>query len=542
MILDNENAMCMPPRETKMSHVIMLQGTMSNAGKSLLAAGLCRIFHQDGYRVAPFKSQNMALNSFITSEGLEIGRAQAVQAEAAGTAPRVDMNPVLLKPTTDVGSQVIVGGKVRANMPAREYFVYKQQLIPEILAAYHRLEEDYDIIVIEGAGSPAEINLKENDIVNMGLAKMVNAPVLLVGDIDPGGVFAQLYGTWALLEKEEQTRIKGLIINKFRGDESLLTPGVRMIEDKMQIPVVGVIPYMHLHIDDEDSLSTVLVNGSAKIFDLAVIRLPRLSNYTDFGPFMDRDNVSVRFVSSQEELGSPDIIFLPGTKSTISDLHWLKRTGLAQKIQQTHQTGTPIFGICGGYQMMGQVILDPEGVEGGGEETGLGILNTETILTAQKVRTQVSGMIEKNADGFFSCLSRLPIRGYEIHMGRTEPVNKAAEKDFSQIRTESGRKGNESPDTQDNAQSVHDTQPADRNSYRPDGNSALNAAGTYVHGIFDAPGVAEAILNQIALRRGLQISFPVRDNRSYMDSQYDLLADTLRKHMDVASIYRMMGM
>ena len=268
-----------------MSKVIMIQGTMSNAGKSLIAAGLCRIFKQDGYRVAPFKSQNMALNSYITKEGLEMGRAQVMQAEAAGIEPSVHMNPILLKPTNDVGSQVIVNGEVLGNMSARDYFAYKKKLIPDICKAFQELEKQADIIVIEGAGSPAEINLKKDDIVNMGMAKLVDAPVLLVGDIDRGGVFAQLLGTLMLLEEEEKERVKGLIINKFRGDKTILDPGIEMLEERGNVKVTGVVPYMQLSIEDEDSLSAQLENKETGLIDLAVIRLPRISNFTDFNVF-----------------------------------------------------------------------------------------------------------------------------------------------------------------------------------------------------------------------------------------------------------------
>ena len=289
-----------------MAKAIMIQGTMSNAGKSLLAAGLCRIFKQDGYRVAPFKSQNMALNSYITSEGLEMGRAQVVQAQAAGCEPSVDMNPILLKPSSDVGSQVIVRGVPIGTMPAKEYFKYKKQLIPEIKKAFQHLSEQYDIIVIEGAGSPAEINLKSDDIVNMGMARMAGAPVLLAGDIDRGGVFAQLYGTVALLEPDEQAMVKGLIINKFRGDKTILDPGVEMIEKLCKIPVVGVVPYMDVDIEDEDSLSTRLEQkNTVKPLDIAVVRLPHISNFTDFIPLEQHPLLSVRYVQTARELGLP---------------------------------------------------------------------------------------------------------------------------------------------------------------------------------------------------------------------------------------------
>ena len=289
----------------KQAKPIMIQGTMSNAGKSLICAALCRIFKQDGYKVAPFKSQNMALNSFITDEGLEMGRAQVVQAEAAGIKPSVLMNPILLKPTTDVGSQVIVNGEVRGNMRAADYFKYKKQLIPDIMRAYNTLAAENDIIVIEGAGSPAEINLKSTDIVNMGMAKMVNAPVLLVGDIDRGGVFAQLYGTVALLEDDERAMVKATVINKFRGDVKILEPGLDMLYDLVKVPCAGVVPYTHVDIDDEDSLSERLTAGERKEIDIAVISLPRISNFTDFSPFSRFATVSLRYVKMSSSLVHP---------------------------------------------------------------------------------------------------------------------------------------------------------------------------------------------------------------------------------------------
>lgn len=299
-----------------MAKIIMIQGTMSNAGKSLLVAGLCRIMKQDGYRVAPFKSQNMALNSFITEEGLEMGRAQVMQAEAAGMKPMVCMNPILLKPTNHTGSQVIVNGEVLGNMSARDYFKYKKSLIPEIHKAFRKLEEYADIIVIEGAGSPAEINLRENDIVNMGMAEMVDAPVLLVGDIDRGGVFAQLLGTVMLLDEKEKERVKGLIINKFRGDKTILDPGIEMLEERGGIPVTGVVPYMELSLEDEDSLTERFDKSVEACIDIAVIRYPRISNFTDFNVFEQIPEVSVRYVTSVAELHHPDLIILPGSKNT----------------------------------------------------------------------------------------------------------------------------------------------------------------------------------------------------------------------------------
>ena len=367
-----------------MAKAIMIQGTTSNAGKSLIAAGLCRIFRQDGYRVAPFKSQNMALNSYITRDGLEMGRAQVMQAEAAGLEPVVDMNPILLKPTSDQGSQVIVNGEVRGIMRAADYYQYKPQLIPDIMAAYGRLNQENDIIVIEGAGSPAEINLRENDIVNMGMAKMSRSPVLLVGDIDRGGVFAALAGTMLLLEEEEKRMIKGTIINKFRGDVKILEPGLKMLEDIIHIPTLGVVPYLHLDVDDEDSLSERFSRrDKAADIDIAVIRLPRISNFTDFNPLEYIDQVSVRYVAAPGQLGKPDLIILPGTKNTMDDLLWMRQNGLEAAVQKHAAAGKPILGVCGGFQMLGRAIRDPLGVEHGGEISGMGLLPLETEFAGE---------------------------------------------------------------------------------------------------------------------------------------------------------------
>ena len=354
---------------------IMIKGTMSDAGKSVVCAALCRIFRQDGYSVAPFKSQNMALNSYITRDGFEMGRAQVMQAEAAGIEPDVRMNPVLLKPSSDTGSQVIVLGEIRDEMSAMEYHHYKQKLLPEVKAAFRDLAETHDIIVIEGAGSPAEINLAENDIVNMGLARCLNAPVLLVGDIDRGGVFAQLYGTAELMEPEDRDRIEGMIINKFRGDVDILKPGLTMLEEKTDIPVLGVIPMIHADLDDEDSLSSRLdqKGGNAPI-DIAVIRLPRLSNFTDFNALSAEGIASVRYVREVRELGDPDLIILPGTKNTMDDLIWLRTCGLEAVILKAAAAGKPVLGVCGGYQMLGTVLHDPDGAELHGDLPGLGLL------------------------------------------------------------------------------------------------------------------------------------------------------------------------
>ena len=484
-----------------MAKNIMIQGTMSNAGKSLLCAGLCRIFRQDGYRVAPFKSQNMALNSFITAGGGEMGRAQVVQAEAAGIEPDVRMNPILLKPTTDVGSQVIVNGVVQGNMRAMEYYRRKREFVPAVLEAYDSLAAENDIIVIEGAGSPAEINLKQEDIVNMGLAKLVDAPVLLVGDIDRGGVFAQLYGTVALLEPEERDRIKGTIVNKFRGDKKILEPGLETLEQLCGVPVAGVIPYVYVDIDDEDSLSTRFTrNTGRKDIDLAVIRLPRISNFTDFAPFERFENVSVRYVEKVSDLHDPDMILLPGTKSTIADLKWLRESGLEAAVLKAASAGTPIFGICGGYQMLGRSVSDPEQVEAAGisEISGMNLLDMDTLFRGEKVQTQTEGIFE-NIPGLFSCLNGLAYQGYEIHMGRS-----------MERRSAVTCKG--------------------------------NVYGSYIHGIFDAPGVAEAILGALCRKKGLD---PARlgsfDPKAYKEAQYDKLADAVRSGLDMELVYRVLN-
>ena len=528
-----------------MAKPIMIQGTMSNAGKSILAAGLCRIFKQDGYRTAPFKSQNMALNSYITSEGLEMGRAQVVQAEAAGISPHVDMNPILLKPTTDVGSQVIVHGVARGNMKARDYFAMKRSLIPEIMASYERLSGSHDIIVIEGAGSPAEINLKSDDIVNMGLAELVDAPVLLAGDIDRGGVFAQLYGTVALLEQEERQRIKGLIINKFRGDRSILDPGAAMLEQLCGIPVIGVVPYMDVDIEDEDSLSARLENGQASgLVDLSVIRLPRISNFTDFNVFSRIPGVSLRYVSRVSELGTPDLVFLPGTKNTMDDLLWMRQNGLEAAVLKLAHKQVPIWGICGGYQMMGEVLRDAGGVESAGvrETAGMGLLPLCTDFQEEKVRTQVEGSLGE-LDGVLAPLSGQCISGYEIHMGRT-----AIDRENGAMDTAMLVSWRREPVICRPVSYVMEIQDKDRpgcdgKRVKEDGWNRGNIYGAYIHGIFDHPGIAETIVSSLAAKKGISMDeVKAGDYSAYRQQQYDKLADVLRSSLDMDAIYKMMGL
>jgi adenosylcobyric acid synthase len=498
-----------------MAKKIMIQGTMSNVGKSFIAAGLCRIFKQDGYKTAPFKSQNMALNSYITREGLEMGRAQVIQAEAAKIQPSVKMNPILLKPTNDVGSQVIVNGEVLGNMSAREYFAYKKNLIPQIMEAFHELEKDFDIIVMEGAGSPAEINLKEDDIVNMGMAKLVDAPVLLVGDIDRGGVFAQLIGTVDLLEEEERQRIKGLIINKFRGDKSILDPGVVMLEGKSGIKVVGVTPYMNVDIEEEDSLTTRFERDQkAQLIDIVVIRLPRISNFTDFHIFETIEGVSLRYVSKEKDFGNPDMVILPGTKSTISDLHFLRESGLEVLVLKAYHAGKVIFGICGGYQMLGNTITDREGIEAEESIKGLGLLDIDTIFEDEKMRTRVTGEFQ-HLSGVLSGLSKLTYEGYEIHMGRTK---KAADVSELGSITDSIKKQT-----------------------ALDGASCGNVYGSYVHGIFDRKEVSMGIVAALCKEKGIALELAgSMDMADYKEREYDKLADILREHLDIQAIYKML--
>ncbi|WMJ22052.1 cobyric acid synthase [Paludicola sp. MB14-C6] len=481
-----------------MAKAIMIQGTTSNAGKSLVAAGLCRVFMQDGYKVAPFKSQNMALNSFITDDGFEMGRAQVMQAEAAGIAPDVRMNPILLKPTSDKGSQVIVNGEVMGDMSAKDYFAHKLELVPKIMEAYNSLSEEYDIIVIEGAGSPAEINLKSQDIVNMGMAKLAKAPVLIVGDIDRGGVFAALAGTMLLLDDDEKAMVKGTIINKFRGDVSILEPGLRSLEEIVKVPVAGVLPYLKINVDDEDSLSERFDKSLAPaLVDIAVIRLPRISNFTDFNPFEYIEGVSLRYVGGISELGNPDLIIIPGTKNTMSDLLWLRQSGLEAAILKHASKGFPVIGVCGGYQMLGMTLKDPYSVEHGGEMSGLGLLECDTVFEKQKTRTRVEGRLS-SVGGIFSELSNTEYEGYEIHMGVTSNNKDIVNSD--------------------------------------------NIYGTYIHGIFDRDTVSKVIVEALLKAQGLDCSsikaFNIAD---YKSEQYDILAESIRTSLDMEYIYKVLN-
>ena len=492
---------------------IMVQGTMSGAGKSLLVAGLCRVFAQDGYRVAPFKSQNMALNSAITADGSEMGRAQVMQAEAAGIEPEAAMNPVLLKPTNDTGSQVIVCGHVLGQMSATDYYAYKHNLKPQIMEAYDDLASRFDIIVIEGAGSPAEVNLKEDDIVNMGMAKMAKSPVLLVGDIDRGGVFAQLLGTLMLLDEDEQAMCKGLVVNKFRGDKTILDPGLDILCERSGLPVVGVVPYAMLDIDDEDSMSSRLdVKGTASVVDIAVVRLPKISNFTDFIALDAIDGVGVRYVQRASELRDPDLIIIPGTKNTLADLRWLRESGLETAILQRAAAGTPVFGVCGGYQMLGLEISDPYGAEGGGTMRGMGLLPMRTVFDPDKRQVRSQGAVAQ-VGGPLAAISGAAVEGYEIHMGTT---------------TREGGEGVCQLDAEDGTSGL-------------DGCHEGNVYGSYLHGIFDSREFTQALVGALMEAKGLDpAEVHAVDMRQYKEQQYDKLAQVIRENMDMDLVYRIL--
>lgn len=481
-----------------MSKKLMVLGTCSNAGKSLIAAGLCRILKNRGYKVAPYKSQNMALNSFITEDGLEMGRAQVVQAEAAGVKPDVCMNPILLKPNSDTGSQIILHGEVYGNYTAALYYEEKEFFEREAVKALEELERDFDYIIMEGAGSASEINLKSKDIVNMGLAKKVDAPVIIVGDIDRGGVFGALAGTMLLFDDEERELVKGVIINKFRGNIDILKPGLEMIEDIIKRPVLGVVPYMEVDIDDEDSLSMKEKGSKVSGFiDIVVIRTPRISNFTDFNAFEQFEGVGVRYVKSPREIGDPDMIIIPGTKSTMGDLKWLRETGMETRIQKHASKGKPVFGICGGYQMLGQYLKDEHGVEGGGEMKGIGLLPHSTEFSESKTRKSQIGKLA-NVNGIFKGLSGMEYEGYEIHMGISPG--------FGNIINEE------------------------------------NIYGTYIHGIFDRSEISTEIINSLMKSKGIEVSHKdVIDMDKYKEKQYEILAENLEKAIDVDKLLAVLG-
>ncbi len=494
------------------ARTIMIQGTASSVGKSIFVTALCRLLKQDGYKVAPFKAQNMALNSFVTPKGDEIGRSQAIQAEAAGIHPSVYMNPVLLKPQADSTSQLVVLGQAVKIFDAADYYRHNFDLLPTVEGSLNRLCAEYDIVVIEGAGSPAEINLMDREIANMRVARMVGAPVILIGDIDRGGVFASIAGTMQLLPPRQRRLIRGFIVNKFRGDISLLKPGLDFLEKRYCRPVLGVIPYIRdIGIAQEDSVylderTNIKNNGRPYI---CIIRLPHIANYDDFDPLEALCNV--RYVSRPYELGQPDLIILPGTKATINDLLHLDSIGMSEEIRHMAQAGVPIVGICGGYQMLGNKIIDPHHVESDTAETrGLGLLDMETVFEVEKITTQVKAGVT-GSTGLLAGMASVPVSAYEIHMGRTKSLS--GQPAFLVT------------------QSVI--------SDRPYAEGGLNKAGTilgsYMHGLFDNRDFTCMLLNNLCRLRGIS---PVKKTWPNREKAYDDLAFVFRENLDMRGLYK----
>lgn len=497
-----------------MHRKIMIQGTGSSVGKSVLVAGLCRIFAQDGFRVSPFKSQNMALNSYVDTEGLEMGRAQVVQAEAAMEIPRAFMNPILMKPNSDNNSQIIIEGKPVKNMDAQSYFSNSDYLKEIAKKNYEIIERNFDIGVLEGGGSPAEINLREYDCVNMGMAELIDAPVILVGNIEIGGVFAALYGTIALLDEKDRKRIKGIVINKFRGDLELLKPGIEMLEKKLKddglnIQFLGVVPYEKLEIEEEDVLAKKINTRENKNADIriSVIRTDKMSNYTDFDALSHYSDVTLNYVFKADELGEEDIIILPGSKSTIADLQKLKDNGIYDKVIELHNAGTAVVGICGGFQMLGQEIRDPHKLEGDLEVIeGFGLLNTTTVMEKMKCTQQVKReLVEDLADTILEGCENLKVRGYEIHQGVTDGNDKNITLEGGYIFV-----------------------------------AKENIFGTYIHGIFDNEKFTRNFLNNIRKRKGLEpldYSFSFSE---FKENEYNKLANLVRENLDMSKVYKIM--
>lgn len=500
----------------------MVQGTASSVGKSLLVAALCRIYHQRGLRVAPFKSQNMALNSFVTPDGLEIGRAQAVQAEAAGVAPAIEMNPILLKPERNLRSQVVLMGKPWASMDFREYHDHRARLSAAIDECLGRLRAAYDLVIIEGAGSPAEVNLRSRDMVNMYVARAADAPVILVGDIDRGGVFAHLVGTMELLEAADQPRVKALLINKFRGDLSLLRDGLDFLERRLKVPVLGVVPFIErLRIADEDSVALEDRRSrkvsAAEQLDIAVARLPAMSNYDDFLALEHEPGVVVRFVETAAELQGADLVILPGSKSTVADLDWLRETGIAQLIAARAQDREPVLGICGGCQMLGEVIEDPAGVESPHALVpGLGLLPLRTRFGREKQTAQIEALPASECFLTHGLPAAHRLRGYEIHMGQTEPTRECA----PAFRLAS--RGGVTVNARDGAVGFHGA-----------------VAGTMLHGILEDDGLRNAMLRALHERRGLAHLTTALPSR---EAEYDRLAAAVRKAIDLPALDAIIGL
>ena len=500
---------------------IMIQGTGSSVGKSLLATAFCRILRQDGYDVAPFKAQNMSLNSAVTPDGGEIGRAQAVQTEAAGVLPTTAMNPILLKPESDHRSQLVVLGRAVGHIESRHFNRRKDDLWQVVVQSLEDLLGDFEAVVIEGAGSPAEINLRQGDIVNMEVALHTGAPVLLVGDIDKGGVFASIYGTLELLPAEERELVKGVIINKFRGDMSILEPGLRRLEELTGVPVLGVVPYLKdVYVPEEDSPAEGNTTGSVPftaLIDVAVIALPHIANFDDFDPIRREEYVGLRYVRSLDQLGTPDLVILPGTKTTADDLDHLRKIGLAERLVELANHGTGVIGICGGYQMLGQKLLDPDRVDSSRESMdGLGLLPAVTRFSGRKTTHRVIARVQ-SGHGLLQDAARTPFEGYEIHTGVTTTATDA-ESPFL-VTSRSG----ETASVEDGCQ-----------------NKSGWVLGTYIHGLFHEAALRRSLLRSVAARKGVDVPFGEDDFSQ--SSEYDRLAEHVRASLDMGTIYRMAGL
>jgi adenosylcobyric acid synthase len=495
----------------------MIQGTASGVGKTVLTAALCRLLARAGFRVAPFKSQNMALNAAVTPDGREIGRAQAAQAEAAGIEPTVDMNPILLKPEADDRSQVVVAGVARGSFAFADYRQLRAELWAVVEASLARLRREHELVIIEGAGSPAEINLNDGEIVNMRVARLADAPVLLAGDIDRGGVFAAFVGTLALLEPSDRERVRAFVINKFRGNRALLTSGLEMLTERTGRPVIGVVPYLDdVPVAAEDSLDLdARPSGATADLDVAVIRIPRIANFDDFEPLAREPRVRVRFVREATGLGVADLVVLPGSKSTIADLAWLRESGFAEAVLDTARAGRPVLGVCGGYQMLGERLRDPLGLESAAPEvSGLGLLPVVTTFAPAKTTVRVRARAAA-AVGPFASARGLEVSAYEIHSGVTE------------------RRGGDHPFTVMGRQGAG-TEEADGAV-----NSRGNVVGTYLHGLFANDGLRRALLVELAAVKGL--SPDPRWGRSWGGDRYDRLADVVAEALDLRLLARLLG-
>ncbi len=496
---------------------LMIQGTGSGVGKSIITAALCRAFYREGHKVAPFKAQNMSLNSYVTEEGGEIGRAQVYQAEACGIAPHVDMNPILLKPSADNNSQVIVMGKVMGQRNAKDYYAGRPNYIKEVAGAFDNLKNKYELIIMEGAGSPAEINLRKYDMVNMAMAEMADAPVLIVGDIDRGGVFAWMKGTLDLLTESEQKRVRGFVINQFRGDLDLLKPGITQFEEMTGKPILGVIPFdAELYVDEEDAIphhSLPFVNSHPSVMDIAIVQLPHIANFTDFSPLVSDPGVAVRYIRSPVQAGRPDLLILPGTKNTIGDMQFIKEMGWNQYIPSFHEEGGLILGVCGGFQMLGTRLSDPHHIESPIEEiAGLGLIQATTTMEHEKITrrrirpTLASSIFEQG----------LEVDGYEIHSGRTE-----FQKEYPLL-----------------------FQPANGDCPYSLGlsNEEGNVIGTYLHGFLDNDPIREGLLKYVRERKNLPQPEEKFNYREFRSRQLDRLANLVTQSIDMNEVKRIIGL